>query len=162
MEFTEECIRFFLALDACQKIRLQGSAPGNLLQPPVEGAKLVGEEGDVAFPLPTGDVDGEDRLSWSDEIDQDAAQPLERVAGVGDDDEVDGIESAHLEEREGVLDDRADVGLEVSGSVAGVHSRRPPHLDGKDVKGPQEGAGIVNRKNGGYRCALLFMVADDF
>lgn len=63
---------------------------------------------------------------------------------MGDDDQVRNVQPAHLEKREGVADDGADIRLKVRPPVTGVHSGRPPDLHGQGPEAAEEGPGIMD------------------
>ena len=54
------------------------------------------------------------------------------------------------QERKGIADYGADIGLQPIAAITGIDGRRPPYLNRKDVKGAKEGPGVVDGQNGGY------------
>ena len=65
-----------------------------------------------------------------------------------DDDHVGDVKASGEEESEAIADDRADVGLNVGGSEAGIDRGRTPDLHRQEIKGAEESAGVVDGKNG--------------
>jgi hypothetical protein len=97
-----------------------------------------------------------------DKVNQDTAEALERVARMGNEDEVNHIQSARLKKRESVAGDGAHVRLQVRGAETGIHTGRPPDFNGENVKGSQESARIMNGERRGDQLAALFESANSF
>ena len=101
-------------------------------------------------------------MLWVEKVNQEAAQALERVARVRDDDEVNLVQATRLKKGERVADDRAYVRLQVCGPKTGVHTGRAPDLDRENAKGSQESTRRVNRQHRGDQPPALFKSANGF
>jgi hypothetical protein len=118
------------------KLPTRWRTPRDPLQTAVERTKLISEEIDIPRPPTTGKIEWQDGLPGGSKIDQDAAQPLQGIAGVGDKEQVGDLQAARLKEGKGVMDDRTDIRLQVRCPVAGVDPRWTPDLNRENVKSP--------------------------
>jgi hypothetical protein len=73
----EEFIGRLFTTDMLPQLDVRRRIAGQHLQSPVNGAELVGQEINVALTPPSGQIDGNHRLSRRDQIDEDTAETLE-------------------------------------------------------------------------------------
>ncbi len=96
-----------------------------------------------------------------DKIEQNAAQALERIAGMRDEQHIDPTKATRLDERQGILNDRADIRLEMGSTSAITNTGRPPHFYRLKAKGPQQSTRIMDRENRCNQAPLIPDLTDD-
>jgi hypothetical protein len=84
-------------------------------------------------------------------------QVLDRVAGVGEEEAIQVVTFALENELQSMLDNRADVRLEVCVGMAHFQ-RRIPDLHGQSAHGPEDFPGILGRKYTEKIPAMAFLL----
>ena len=64
----------------------------HVFQSPIDGSQFTGQEADITCARSSREIQGDDGLLGMEEINQEAAQALKRVARVRDDDQVHPIQ----------------------------------------------------------------------
>ena len=142
--------------------------PGDRQRPTGQPREPVGQVGKLgAYERPGGGTVpalgvkiAQGRLPPSAEVGRQGGQPLDRIAGVREEDGVGGVGPARGEERQRVADDRAGVRLDAAGVRTARRARRAPQLHRVDVHRGEELLGIMDREDRDGLAAELLLGGD--
>lgn len=136
--------------------------PANFDEGLRETPELVAKEVAIRVAATTWQVEREHALMGTNEIGEDGAHSLQRIAGVRDENGTRLIDAARTNEGHRLDHDVACVRLEVTVALVTRNLRRAPDLDGMKPMRPQHRARVVNRHDGNDLASETSDVRNDF